>query len=275
MNRKERFFTGTIFPMIVCAENFAYFDRFLGLMGLADHKPVLPDPDAADVEFFTEYGLQESIYGAARERFLEPPLYRDTPDILIYLHQSRSLIAIEAKMFDLPNREALIEQMDRQRTYVLDYLCQALDIGPERVTHSLLLPQALESRASPLTHPCLTWEELHAEFVRDREEDYFLAVLRLALEAYDDLVAQAKTFGANADAFMSGGEIMRLYDLQQMPYLTMGCVGGLRGKRLQSELQSGNWKIRTYEVSSSKALTNRNWFTIADFVVLAKQHEGG
>lgn len=96
MNRKERFFTGTVLPMVVCAGNFAHFDRFLKLVGAPD-LPVIADPDSANVQLFTEYGFAESLMAAAR--FPTVPVGRDTPDFVVLIRGKLSaLIAVEAKI---------------------------------------------------------------------------------------------------------------------------------------------------------------------------------
>jgi hypothetical protein len=64
MNRKERFFTGTVFPMIVCADEFRHFGRFLRLSRVGDR--TIQVASAANIQFFTEYG------------FLTPPLLEPT-----------------------------------------------------------------------------------------------------------------------------------------------------------------------------------------------------
>src|SRR6266511_3351664 len=115
LNRKERFYTGTVFPAIVCAEGFAYFGRLANVIPGCPAFQVDARPRSANVQVFTEYGLWESIFGeAARKRFTVPPTARDTPDILVYLAVDPPvLIALEAKMYDRPTREALQEQMGR------------------------------------------------------------------------------------------------------------------------------------------------------------------
>jgi hypothetical protein len=36
VNRRERFYTGTVFPALVCADDFAHFHRFLTLLNIGD-----------------------------------------------------------------------------------------------------------------------------------------------------------------------------------------------------------------------------------------------
>jgi hypothetical protein len=64
-NRKERFFTGTVLPMLVCTDGFAHFGRLTELVGLG-RIDVDPHPDSTNVQFFTEYSFVESVIGDAR-----------------------------------------------------------------------------------------------------------------------------------------------------------------------------------------------------------------
>ncbi|XXT25320.1 hypothetical protein WME94_27705 [Sorangium sp. So ce429] len=72
-NRKERYFTGTVLPMLVCADNFARFGRLTELVGL-DQVDVDARPTSADVQFFTEYSFVESVVGEAKARFPGAPV---------------------------------------------------------------------------------------------------------------------------------------------------------------------------------------------------------
>ena len=70
LNRKERYYTGTVFPALVCAENFKYFDRFLALL---NHGGEFFDvsTDNVNIQFFTEYGLFDSLFSDKKARFKE------------------------------------------------------------------------------------------------------------------------------------------------------------------------------------------------------------
>ena len=132
INRKERYYTGTVLPGIICHDNLKHLSRFLKLLGIEDLK-IDADEKSANVQFFTEYGLAESIFGTkTKERFPNFPPARDTPDILIFVGgASPHLIAVEAKMFDFVTPKPLSEQMARQKT-ILDYL-SSLWSAPSRL----------------------------------------------------------------------------------------------------------------------------------------------
>jgi hypothetical protein len=272
MNRKERFFTGTVFPMIVCADEFKHFDRLMALMPESPGLSIDPDPDKTNIEFFTEYGLMESIYGPSKERFVEPLDYRDTPDIICLVKdEQKTLIAFEAKMYDRPSREAVEEQMRRQREFVLDYLQVALSV--KTVLHAALLPQGLLDEFGGFGYPVITWEAVLDAFAADRRDDYWLRMLRLALSAWPDLVGPGAEFSRNADDRLRGSEIMSRFERGDAEFALMGRNDGLNGGPLEGDLKSGGWRKQVYQVRREGLLPNkRNWFLIADFVDEVKRH---
>ena len=52
LNRKERFYTGTVFPMIVCRDNFKYFDVFTSLIPGYEKEIIDTNPETANIQFF-------------------------------------------------------------------------------------------------------------------------------------------------------------------------------------------------------------------------------
>ena len=128
-NRKERYFTGTVLPMLVCADNFAHFGRLCELVGLGRIE-VDPRPASTNIQFFTEYSFVESVFGESKARFPDAPTRKDTPDVLIYVGDPRrALIAIEAKMYDRPTTGELNEQIAAQAT-LIRYIAERLDVEP-------------------------------------------------------------------------------------------------------------------------------------------------
>ncbi len=270
MNRKERFFTGTVFPGIVCADSFAYFDRLLDLLPGSPRATVDATPATANIQFFTEYSLAESVYGSSTTRLPQPPVSKDTPDILMLIAASTPLlVALEAKMYDPVTREALEAQMLRQRTVVLDYLEAALPIPSNRVIHAALLPKPLADQMRGLAYPFVTWEDLYEKFTHRRSEDYFLATLRIALARYPDLVGPGAEYGGNREARCRGSEIYTRYKLGRLEYELMGRSQGLGGEPLLEDLRSGRWTRQVYEMRQREPVPNPNWFRVDDFIALA------
>ena len=264
LNRKERFYTGTVFPMIVARDGFRHFSRFTALLDGYDEQPIDARPASANIQFFTEYSLVESIYGFARGRFPNPPMTKDTPDIPILVRgEKKVLIALEAKLYDRPRREDLARQMAGQAV-ILNYLRDRLCL--DKIHHCALLPEALAKEVSPLAYPIITWEQLWQQYRPVLGGDYFLAVLELALSCYDDLVARPRKMGQNGEARVAGVEILERFLAGDRALQTIGRRGGPTGPQLDVDIRSGRWREREYEVSRKESPPNRNWFQIADFV---------
>ena len=100
MNRKERYYTGTVLPMIVASDGFKHFGKFLALCGIPEIA-LEADPNTTNVQFFSEYGFKESLMDGAEKRFRDPG-GRDTPDLVVYMERSL-LLGVEAKFFDQPS----------------------------------------------------------------------------------------------------------------------------------------------------------------------------
>jgi hypothetical protein len=268
LNRKERFFTGTVLPMIACGTGFERLPRLLRLIpGLADLTDAEVSPTG--IQFFTEYGLLESIYGPAAERFPTLPVSRDTPDVLIFLAGPiKAIVALEAKMYDRPSKEALEDQMKRQRDYVLDFLVRHLDIDQSSVYHAALLPEKLWEEYGTLSYPVVTWEAVRAAYEDIAAGEYFWQVLDLALRSYDALVGPERAeYGKYAEARLTGQAIHDRFTATR-EFELMGRTLGLQGDRLRQDIESGRWRKQVYEVRRSGPAPNRNWFAIADFIAL-------
>jgi hypothetical protein len=72
LNRKERYYTGTVLPMLVATDDFAHLGRLTELAGLG---PVQVDarPASATVQLFTEYGYLESTWRSPQIPRHRPP----------------------------------------------------------------------------------------------------------------------------------------------------------------------------------------------------------
>ena len=145
LNRKERYFTGTVFPMIVCRDNFKYFDRFTSLIDRCGELEILADPRSSNIEFYIEYSLLESVFTEHdKKRLRGLPRTKDTPDVMILITgEPKTLIAIEAKMYEVPDCFALKSQMDNQKHHI-DYLKEKLHV--DQAVQVALIPQQLNER---------------------------------------------------------------------------------------------------------------------------------
>jgi hypothetical protein len=225
-------------------------------------------PDA--IQFFTEYGLLESLYGPAAARFPALPASRDTPDVLVFLDGSTKwIVALEAKMYDRPTKEALEDQMRRQRLHVLDFLAMHLGLDQSSIIHAALLPERLSAHYGALSYPVVTWEAVRDAYKDIAADEYFWQVLDLALDSYDELVGPHRAgYGRHADDRLTGQAIHDRFKAKSLEFELMGRNLGIQGDPLRQDIESGRWRRQLYEVHESGTPPNRNWFPVGDFIVL-------
>jgi len=97
------------------------FICFLSFLRLEDI-PFEAHPAAANIQFFTEYSFADAIDNED-PNFASYDGKRQQPDLVILIDNSPpTLIVIEAKMYDTPNKPALIAQMESQEREVLTRL---------------------------------------------------------------------------------------------------------------------------------------------------------
>ncbi|MCD9153130.1 hypothetical protein [Aeromicrobium duanguangcaii] len=266
LNRKERYYTGTVLPGLVASDGFAHLDRFLRMSGLdVSIEGRLDEPH--QLLFCTEYGFAESVFTPEDRERWGTGLEADTPDVVIA--GPDWLVAVEAKMFHNPSRADLNAQMWRQAKVISRWV-EVLGLSEERVRHVLLLPEKLAAASAGHGWPVMTWEQVLDQY-RVVGPRYWSNVLTTALADYDSLVSTGPAFGKNKDALLTGAEIVDLHASGTLPYDSVGRNGGLTGSVLQNDVSSGAWRTTTYEVKHGGP-PNANWFSVADF--LAKTARG-
>jgi hypothetical protein len=269
LNRKERFFTGTILPAIIGARGFGHVDLLLRRLGM---EPATASWRPADtsVQFFTEYGFAESLVGAATKRFPTVPAGKDTPDAILYIDEPEAhLIAIEAKVFHVPSKPALQSQLAVQRTLLQGMAADLGRLRPDgdvpQLTHIALLPAQLAKKVGQLTVPTLTWQEL-ADLYRDVAEPYWLAILNHAMTNYHDYVPE-NGGGKNAHAMLLGADIVSGFGSGDLEYDHVGCNGGLTGKVFKALVTDGGWRSRSFQVRRGPLdKPHKSWFTVGEFI---------
>ncbi|QWC84571.1 hypothetical protein KLP28_13490 [Nocardioidaceae bacterium] len=262
LNRKERYYTGSVLPGLVAGDEMQHLPRFLSLCGLDVE---IGDADGVPaVHFLTEYGFAESVATESARSFWGTDTANDTPDVVIV--GPDWLVAIEAKMFHTPTEDALNEQMAKQAT-IISLWRDKLGLDAARVKHLLLLPQPFSESRPGLTHQVLTWETVRDEFA-SVGSDYWRAVLEAALDAYADLKSPDSTYGQNSLAKLAGhrisedGVVTIGDEVRQI--VAVGRHGGLGGAAFADDLATGAWQSRRYEISDQPP-KNENWFTIHEF----------
>jgi len=277
LNRREVYFSATVLPGIVCADGFAHFDRFLKLLGVPESIIQAAFPPAANVQFFTEYCLAEAIYGEPlKQRFPNAPGSRERPALMILIEVSVPLlIAIAAKMYDDTSKAELIQQMDRQKKFVLNYLQRC---WPKLQTiHVALLPEAMkagfggqevlrESEEALPSYRIVTWEQIRSAYTDVPSASYFAEILGIAIADYPEHKS-VSSWGANSEARLLGSEILYQFEQNgpQFKMIMMGRKGGIDGSELREDVATGRWANKLYEVRSVSD-NNRNWFPISEFV---------
>lgn len=263
-NRKERYFTGTVLPALLAHDGFQHLGKLLDLAGLPDD---LVDPGrdgTQDLQLFSEYSFSESLLTPAdRARFPDAPVEMDTPDLV--LTGADWLLAVEAKVYDVPSRASMTAQLKRQRLLV-EYWTTALRLPPDRVKHVLLVPAELEAdlQMNKQGWKVITWQEV-ADAYRPVGPRHFTAVLDEALARYSKLKSVPLQFRKNAQDILTGAQLKAVADAGETTYTYMGRSGGLHGAALKKDLDSGQWSSTSYEVRGA-AVQSKNWFPIADFI---------
>lgn len=263
-NRKERYFTGTVLPMIVCSDGFAHFDRLLDMCGVASRvKPGYLGEQ--ELQFFTEYSLIESVFTQQdRLRFGVLPDTKDTPDVMVL--GPDWLVAVEAKMYTRPRRDKFQDQIRKQRAIIDAVIAARAASGRPllEVRHVALIPEGQRAAlAVDGIDAVLTWEALADRF-RAVAPRYWMGQLDYAIK--HDLTAKA----GYSDGFRTGRQIRdgELVDKASGASFTfMGVAGGPNGPRLAQEILDGSWIDRAYQVRFAP-LDNPNWFPIEDFVAM-------
>ena len=183
LNRKERYYTATVLPGIVCSDGLA---RFLKLL---ERPNVVADLTSAatNVQFFTEYDLRDAIRGRqdSPHEELRQCLSGDSPDLVILIEASLPLLlVVEAKLFSATTTGDIVSQIGRQKKFVVEPLKRI--IGACDAIQVALVPQSLANdvRVPPSDSPeyrTLTWEEIAQDYADVASAAYWVQVLRYAL----------------------------------------------------------------------------------------------
>lgn len=277
LNRKERFYTGSVLPGIICYKNFNYLDKFFKLIPGFDRKiEIKPDPVENNVLFQTEYSFKESLVESYfKEKFAGEYETKDTPDLVILITEPEFILFVgEAKMFSSVTPGDINTQMKNQEWFI-NALKTGLNIKKENCYHFALLPERLIPGKDSLEYPVIFWEEIIQEFESIMPNDYFLNVLKIAIEKFDDLKSSrsgnATSFGMNMDFKISGAKILELHRSGEKFWV--GRFGGLNGEKFRMDLMTNNWENFEYEINSSSiSAPNRNWFSSSQFADKVKRH---
>lgn len=258
-NRKERYFTGTVLPGIIAADDFAILNRFLSMCGVTGTLASTAEERLNEVQFLTEYGFAESAsYSPGWSGYAGG---RDTPDVVIA--GPDWLVAVEAKLYARQGRTAIVGQLEAQQELV-DHWAGVLEIEADRALLVALLPASYASELGDLGFDVVTWEAVLAAYSEDAPR-YWTRVLRMALDRYEHLKSPGLTFGSNAQGRLTGAEIVAGHQAGTLEFSWVGRSQGALGAAWTGDVQSGSWRSRTYEVRVDP-IDAPNWWMISDFV---------
>lgn len=272
LNRKERFFTGTVFPMIVCRDNFKYINNFFSLIKGFGNPEIIHNNNITNIQFFTEYSLKESRLKA--ERWCKHDIEsKDTPDILIYINDPiKYLVVIEAKMYDNPLPDNLFKQMKNQKP-IINCITSELEIEKNKVFHYALIPKPYYeiNKTKLISIDILTWEDIYETYNKMFPDDYFVNLLGFSLAQYKVKVSQGiHTFGANSHGTLSGQD---LYDNFINGKKDIKRVGRSKGESgFLKDIRSGEWNKHKYEYGRDNQILKSNWISIERFVELVNEN---
>lgn len=269
-NRKERYFTATVLPAIIGCDDFRHLDRFLKLCGLTG---VLKEPPSGpeDLVFYTEYGIAESMKPAGGSADLTGA----TPDVVIA--GDGWLLAVEAKMYSKFDADDLTEQLAGQAKVLKPFISK---LDRDNFRHVLLLPRPSKDfkgiDALSKTGKVVWWDDVLQEYSKvdpltntSVAPQYWLNILRLALDSYVDNVSKAGQSGKNSDKKLKGDVIWMLHGLGQQDHTYVGRKGGY--SKFREDVAAGKWQTTKYEVSVKPVLGEKNWFPISEFIGLIEQ----
>lgn len=263
-NREERFFTGTILSLLASGNDFRDLKYITDIM--APELGLAPEYSAGkkNVLFYTEYNLKKSRYISGEALAIADDVDGDTPDVLFYVSDDKVtyLFAIEVKMYHKPTFDNLVMQMQRQKV-ILNRLAEVGGIKPEHIFHNALIP-AKQAKQHPNTLPIITWEQLLDVYSRVSANAYAIDVLKYGLEQYDKLVATQTSGKSNSTETLLGLDIFKNH--KSIGIKHVGCGGGLKGERFVRFATTEKWRYNKFQVTTSEACPNSNWFTIEEFL---------
>ncbi|MHB0914903.1 MAG: hypothetical protein ACYC4M_04365 [Thermoleophilia bacterium] len=271
LNRKERFYTGTVLPSILFHNGTGNLFRFLREI---DGFP--PEVDEAstvdDFLFYTEYNLKQSA-GKKNIGATINTDSNDTPDAVIeVLAPLKAFVVIEAKMFSNISETAFGGQIKAQKRAFNDAVQAKYGLDNGQMFHVALVPEKLGLKSTP-DYQVIHWEFLHSDAM-DLDGNYFVNYLRIALKNYSDLVSSSP-WGepSTATGQMKGFDIYNDHTAGEEHW-----VGRCGGKvKIGEDIRKGSWRNFNYYISPHKPEGGRkgNWIHSSVFADLVDGIDAG
>lgn len=261
-NRKERFFTATIFPSILLNGDRSNLYAFLDLI---EGFPTgfTRDSVGDSFLFYTEYMLKQAA-GTI------DALSGDTPDALIYFAApQRALVSIEAKMFERTGQGDLDDQIRGQLQNVLTPIMREKQLTADEVFQIGLVPEGAAVRSTS-AYQVLHWDTLLDENRFRLADCYFAHFLRYALNNYATFLSSSSGKASTVEGMWPGARVLE--EARAGRDFWVGTQGG--EKRTVKDIEQNSWEKKLYNISAKKPLKGRagNWFHAQRFLALVNQY---
>lgn len=264
INRKERFYTGTVLPSILFHNGLFNFFRFLREI---ERLPISIDQENTkdNFLFYTEYNLKES----AGKKSVGAEIYTatgDTPDVIIeILEPEKVFIVIEAKMFANLTQIDFGKQMAAQKCAVIDILKKKYSLDDKQIIHIALTPKQLGFKTT-VDYQVMNWEFFINNEDIDLQGNYFANFLRFALEHYDELVCDQSGMASTVEKQIRGFDVYR--DGIDQGKLWVGRKGGKR--TIEEDVNKGTWRDKLYGINTQKPQDGQkgNWISSHEFAAI-------
>lgn len=261
INRKERFYTGTVIPSILFHNGLSNLFRFL--REIEGFPIIINENNTQDnFLFYTEYNLKES----AGKKSVGAEIYTvtgDTPDVIIeILEPQKVFVVIEAKMYTNLTQNDFGKQMAAQKLAVIDIL---KDKYNTQVFHVALTPRRLGFKRTE-DYQVINWEFLLDNEDIDLQDNYFANFLRFALERYDDLVCDQSGMASTVERQIPGFDVY----VNGIGPKTLW-VGRKGGKStIEEDVKKGIWRDKLYAINTQKPQGGQkgNWISSHEFAAI-------
>ncbi len=265
INRKERFYTGTVLPSLLFHGGLSNLYSFLHeIHGFPSEVNEQNTKD--EFLFYTEYNLKES----AGKKSVGTEIFtatRDTPDVIIQILKPLTVfIIIEAKMFAKPTPNGFSQQMQAQQVAVVDPLKQRYQGC--HVFHIALVPRQLGFKDTS-DYQVVNWEFFIDNKEINLQGNYFVSYLKFALENYSKLVSEQSGTASTVQGQLHGTAIY--LDGKTDETLWVGRQGGRRA--IEEDVRKGVWSNKIYGTNTEKPKDGRegNWLSSAEFAEIVDQ----
>jgi len=277
LNRKEKFYTGTILPALLFHNGLNNFYNFLQKIDDFPHE-VNEARTKDNFLFYTEYNLKQSAGNKKNVGRKIPTETNETPDVIIEILEPRVFVIIEAKMFRNIYQSSLSSQMSKQKKAVIEPLRKTFLLGDNSIFHIALVPRK-SGLKDGVDYQVINWEFFIDNEALNVKDNQFYNYLRFALDNYENLVedksGQAKTVeghvkGAGAYQRGSNGESFWMGRGKKKGNVSTGREG------IIEEIKSNRWESEEYSINfTSLVPPTKQWISVKEFIELVDKYGKG